>query len=138
MLNKKIIYALINAILPLFAGCLVYLFFKPTSMISMIGRHLFGEISITNQLKILGNNVFINCYLTDMLWSYSFMSAMLLTVKNNKYISVIALCVFMNIILEMIQIFEFVYLVFDPLDIAVQMIGSLVAIIVFFERRCTK
>lgn len=134
VLNKKIItYTLINVILPLFVGCLIYVYFKPTPMISMIVKCLFGEISIENQFQVLDNNIFINCYLSDMLWSYSFMSAMLLTVKNNKYLSVIVSCLFINVILELIQIFDFVYLVFDPLDIVVQMIGSLVAIVVFIE-----
>ena len=64
--NSIFLSALLNIMIPLVIGLAFYIIFRPESYVSVFFRTIF-PVSLPSY-AISG---FINCYLADLLWSYS-------------------------------------------------------------------
>lgn len=119
-------YFILNIIVPLVVGALIYYILFPDIIFVKTIDELIG-VSFHISVKI-GNVVirYLRYYLLDLLWAYSLMSLVSMMFKDSKAVYVISF-VFI-IAMEMIQKVPGIPGTFDVIDIVIEMIAGLIAI----------
>lgn len=121
--EQRIVFSIINIIIPLIIGLFIYILFVPTSHISefvylCIGRSLYiGSVPTK----------FITCYLADCLWAYAlfFLIFVVYAQKLNDIWCVLLVCVGFEILMEHLQLTPIVDGTFDVLDMIVEVLANL-------------
>ena len=133
VLSKEKSRIILNIILPVLTGVLIYLmmspsvlFIKETGVIT--GRDIH-QSSITEDFPLLYT---IRCYLPDMLWGYALMFALFLSCgRDRKLVGfVFFLTAIFSVIMECLQLMPAVFGSFDSFDIAVEISAELLALII--------
>ena len=127
-------YLLFSGIVPLILGMCFYILFCP-NVVFVKALTTFTGIKIRNSIDFSDTLLWLllRYYLLDFLWAQSFSSIVMVIClvydlnKRNCIIACVALCVFS----EVIQLFGFVNMTFDFVDILVQLCGLCIALIVF-------
>lgn len=123
---KNILYYLVNTVFPLMCGVVIYVIARPETIISQF---------IYNSFHMNGNNTialptFLMNYGCDFLWSYSLVHCIFWISRSYKF--TLFVCISFNILAEVIQLLPFIRLVFDPIDILVEIIGVLIGLSFIF------
>ena len=119
-------YFILNIIVPLVVGALIYYVLFPDIIFVKTIDELIG---VSFHVPVKFSNIFIRYlryYLLDLLWAYSLMSLVSMMFKDSKAIYAISF-VFI-IAMEMIQMLPGIPGTFDVIDIVVEMIAGLIAI----------
>ena len=104
-----VIFIILNIIVPLFIGLLLYLYFRPDAMITIIFKHMFQmspEKHLSEALYIVSlDNIVVKAirnHLADGLWAYA--STMLLSIVavflNKNIYYTFLLCVLLDFFME--------------------------------------
>lgn len=133
-LNKFYIW---NIILPLAIGTMVYLYVKPSAPISQLIYFILHISPPVLNIKPTGIHRFIQCYLCDILWSYSLTFALSLYLGKDRLLLAYVIAASFSTLVEVIQLLPYVLGSFDIFDIIVQLIACTISIhiITFYERR---
>ncbi len=131
--QSKKIGLVINILIPIFLGAIIYYFISPEVMFvkiidSGLGlKRYFGIWTSDNLIFI-----FIRNYFLDMLWAYALVISLFLIIGNEKecVFSVFLIAFSFSIILELLQIIPFVRGTFDLFDIAVEFLTEGFAVII--------
>lgn len=127
-MKKSFAYA--NIFIPILAGSLLYCITSPEVIFV---RNIDSMLEVS--LHIGMNNTFvriIRSYMPDMLWAYSLVfSLMLVTGNKTAYIwKIFVIASMFSTIMEIFQITEYVKGTFDTMDIIVEIIAELVAVLI--------
>lgn len=130
MTNKKKILFILNIIIPLFVGLLIYVFLKQGTYINVFLK----KYGISPYIAVSDNLLFsiVKNWLCDFLWAYSLLFSInfaLKKVKNSILLSA-AITLFLGIALELLQKIGLMGGIFDFLDIAAESCAVLLAIII--------
>ena len=124
---------ILNICIPLLIGLTFYYCFRPDTLFCRIIYYLFGHeahyMPDTNNIVLL----FIRNYLCDLLWGYSLaMSLMVLhSIYNTNLLYLCSMCALADIAMESLQLITSVGGTFDYFDILMQLLGSLLAVIIY-------
>ncbi len=126
---KTIIYYSVNTIVPLALGVILYVFTRPGTIISQI---IYDCFQANRRINIALPTI-LSDYGCDFLWSYSLVHCLFLVSRSYKFS--LFVCIAFSVFIEVIQLLPFVRLVFDPIDIVVEIIGIIIGlcIITIFE-----
>ena len=119
-------YFILNIIVPLVVGALIYYILFPDIIFVKTIDELIG-VSFHIPVKI-GNVIirYLRYYLLDLLWAYSLMSLVSMMFKDSK--AVYAISFVFIIAMEMMQMVPSIPGTFDVIDIVIEMIAGLIAI----------
>lgn len=130
---RKEKFLIINMCVPIIIGAILYYFFAPDVVfVNIINKYIGKEIHlyITVQefviLRILRN------YLLDMFWAYSLVYVLFFILGNNTtdLIKIFIISIIFSIIMESLQITQWVEGTFDVVDILVECLSELAAVII--------
>ena len=115
---------MINIIIPLFIGFIIYCTVNKSTYISEI-------LNIPVSINITGVfGLFVKCWLCDMLWSYAFVFALSYALSAFRHpvliAAIISLCI--GIVLELLQLFGIITGTFDILDIIFELAAVLLSV----------
>lgn len=130
-------FCILNIILPLVIGTIVYLYLKPSAPISQLIYYLLHISPPVLNIKPTGIHRFIQYYLCDILWSYSLTFALSLYLGKDRLLLAYAIAASFSTLVEVLQLLPQVLGSFDIFDIIVQLIACTISIhiITFHERR---
>lgn len=133
-LNKFYIW---NIILPLVIGTIVYLYVKPSAPISQLIYFILHISPPVLRVGPTGIHRFIQCYLCDILWSYSLTFALSLYLGRDRLLLTYVIAASFSTLVEVLQLLPYILGSFDIFDIIVQLIACTISIriITFYERR---
>ena len=116
--------AIINILLPLIAGALVYIIWVPSAHVSQVFYRVFGLHSLPGD-GTAGS--FITCFLGDFLWAYSLVVLLVMIIAHRKrdIIFVLALCILFETGTECLQLTPLMDGTFDFLDIVIEILANL-------------
>lgn len=123
-MKRKIL--LLNAIVPVLIGAIVYYLFFPKVVFVKIVDNLLG---VSYHIPVGVDNVFIKFirfYLLDFLWAYALTAIVILIFENDK--RVFGLIFIFEIILELMQLHPFIRGTFDVCDIGGEILASILVI----------
>lgn len=123
-MKKSIVTAILNIVCPLFIGLSVYILFYENTYLN-----LFFHINLHLTLNGFAG-AFVKSWLCDILWSYSLLNAIYISMFALKKRLLIA-CVFsvgLIVSLEMLQYFNFISGTFDILDIFFEITAAFFAV----------
>lgn len=128
MTKKKVVW--LNIILPLFAGCLVYFFFKQDVVLRKFENNvlLFGllrDVFFVEFYPTTGLGIFFMNHLCDFLWAYSLSWACILSQRS--IIKGILMALLFCVINEFIQLTPYICATFDWLDLLYYIIAIILA-----------
>ena len=137
-MNRKPFYW-INILLPLLAGALLYLFWRPDAYISRLFSGLFHMPPGPEHGRPAGVYRFIRYYLCDILWAYAFTFSLSLYFGKDALLTALAVSVGFAVLTELLQLLPQTPGSFDILDIIVEMAVCTLTIIFInlYERRNT-
>ncbi len=126
MKNKKIKIYLINIIIPLIIGLLIYLLLRENTYLSGYIRKYdkFNIIIALRNIMTFPDNIFIyyiKYNFIDSLWSYSLVWSVFISLKRKTKLSLLITCLFSVVFGITIEIFQFLQIIkgtFDFIDIA--------------------
>lgn len=124
---RKSAFCVINILLPLILGAIIYILLRPKTIIS----HMFySAFSVTP--KYFGTNalsLFFKNYFCDFLWSYSLTFSLL---EITKYTLASMLTAFaLGCAFEIAQCFSVISGTADILDVFIECAGTIIAFIIF-------
>lgn len=124
-----------NIIIPLLCGGLVYLISSPDVIfVNIINTHIKTITPIVSFNSVVGR--FLRNYLLDILWAYALVFAIYFIVDTAEVWRILVLTMVFSIILEAVQVFDFVPGTFDVWDILFEGIAeTLAAIFIKIMRR---
>lgn len=131
--NKDIAFSVINILVPLIIGAIIYYFISPNVIFVKIIDDFIG---IRNQLTDIDLYSvlfrFIRNYFLDMLWAYALVFMLFLILGNNtsKIMRIFVIAVAFSTIMEILQFTSIAEGTFDVLDIVVEFIAELVAVFI--------
>lgn len=132
---SRFLYGFINIFFPLFLGGILYVLFKPDSFVVIWFTDLFENSFVPSFPSALYSASPILCFsrnhLADILWAYSFTNALLLVgcpVFHEH--ELLAVSIIISALLEAVQVF-IPSLVFDFMDILLEIVGILTAWLVY-------
>lgn len=130
-------FYILNIVLPLVIGTMVYVYVKPSAPISQLIYFLLHISSPVLQVGPTGIHRFIQYYLCDILWSYSLTFALSLYLGKDKLLLTYVIAASFSTLVEVLQLLPYVLGSFDIFDIIVQLIACTISIhiITFYERR---
>lgn len=130
-------FYILNIVLPLVIGTIVYLYLKPSAHISQLIYFLLHISPPALNIKPTGIHRFIQYYLCDILWSYSLTFALSLYFGKDRLLLTYAIAASFSTLVEVLQLLPQVLGSFDIFDIIVQLIACTISIhiITFHERR---
>ena len=122
MLIKKDRFYILNILVPLIVGGLIYLLYGDVLFVKVINNYI--------DIKAIKHNVFINIlrnYFCDFCWSYSLAFALSYIYKESISIKIsIVLPISIGIILELLQLIGLINGTFDLLDIFSELLACVV------------
>ena len=121
--NRKTVFVVFNAIVPLFLGLTIYLFMKSGTYINSF----LGVDFHYNPKTVIG--AFIVNWFCDFLWSYSLVFALYIVLspfKNRLLISCV-ISALSGLILEILQGVNLLSGTFDWWDIAIELVAVFIA-----------
>ena len=133
---REIIFWVAIIVFPLAIGLAIYLVFKPSAFISKMISDCFGfqvsHIVIPDNWFL----AFVSSYLCDMIWAFSFSSAIILVLNNcyTKYSVSFIICISIGIALELLQKNMVLSGTYDICDLIVESVGSFLSIIIIRTR----
>lgn len=130
-------FYILNIVLPLVIGTIVYLYVKPSAPISQLIYFLLHIETPVLNIKPTGVHRFIQYYLCDILWSYSLTFALSLYLGKDRLLLTYDIAASFSTLVEVIQLLPQVLGSFDIFDIIVQLIACTISIhiITFHEWR---
>lgn len=139
--NNKI-GLLINIMIPIFLGAIIYYLFSPDVLFvkkidSIIGPDYHIKILLNDNLIF----IFIRNYLLDMLWAYALVIALFFVIGNNtvSVLKILSIAFSFTVILEILQITPIAEGTFDFYDIVVEFLAEVIAVLIikkyFLEER---
>lgn len=130
-------FYILNIVLPLVIGTIVYVHVKPSAPISQLIYFLLHIKTPVLNIKPTGIHRFIQYYLCDILWSYSLTFALSLYLGKDRLLLSYAIAVSFSTLVEVLQLLPQVLGSFDIFDIIVQLIACTISIhiITFYEWR---
>lgn len=120
--TKSIIYYSVNIIVPLICGVVIYVFARPETIVS---QFIYDGFHVNRNI-IIALPSFLTNYGCDFLWSYSLVHCIFLISKSYKF--TLSICISFSILAEVIQLLPTVRLVFDPIDILVEILGIIIGL----------
>ena len=129
----------INILLPLSAGALLYLYWRPDAYISKLISSLFRMPAEPVHGRPAGIYRFIRYYLCDILWAYALTFSLSLYFGKNALWAALAVGVGFAVLTELLQLLPVTPGSFDILDIIIEMAVCTLTIIIInlYERRNT-
>ena len=138
---RRLTFYLVNILLPLILGLLLYRFLRPNAYISKIMTGLFGTPE-PHILLVPGNSFvyrFVNDHVCDMLWAYSLTSALSFVQEKDKNGIILSAGISFSLetLIEFLQKFNMIHGTFDSLDILFECISSVMSVLIIslFQRR---
>jgi len=133
---------LINIVMPILVGSVIYYLFSPNVLFV---KRIDSIIGLNYHIKLSGNSnlvlEFIRNYFLDMLWAYALVIALFYFIGNNAAsLSKIFLIAFsFSVALEILQVTPIAEGTFDLYDITVELLAEIVAVFIikkyFLEER---
>ncbi len=129
-MRKHRIILLLNIIIPLIFGLVIYLLLKPNTYISELIYSLFNirfDYYISNKGII---RIFIYNYLCDILWAYALTFTVYYFVNSftHKYLLTLFITNMFCVLIELLQYFGIVSGTFDIFDILLECVSSALAL----------
>ena len=125
-------FVILNVMIPLIVGAVIYyVFFQETIFVRLIDD-IFG---LGYHMSLNFENVFVRLirfYLLDFLWAYAMMSFVLWSFGTDRK-TVIGIVLF-EIVMETIQLFPFVKGTFDVCNIGIEIAADILVILLFRRR----
>jgi hypothetical protein len=142
MKNNKKMGLLLNIMIPIFLGAVIYYLYSPDVLFvrrfdSVIGLEYHEKIWVMDNLIFK----FIRNYFLDMLWAYALVIALFFVIGNNaaSVLKILFIGFSFTIILEILQITPVAEGTFDFCDIVVEFLAEVVAVLIikkyFLEER---
>ena len=130
-------FCILNIVLPLVIGTIVYVHVKPSAPISQLIYFLLHIETPVLNIKPTGIHRFIQYYLCDILWSYSLTFALSLYLGKDRLLLAYVIAASFSTMVEVLQLLPQVLGSFDIFDIIVQLIACTIGIhiITFYEWR---
>ena len=132
-IKSHLLFFIINTLLPLILGTIVYLSLKPNAYISsIIYKWLPFHISISPfEKNIL--TIFIHGYFCDMLWAYAFMITLCFSsaYQTNLKAYIVIACIIFESLIELLQYLHIISGTFDLWDIILEILMNLLAIVIW-------
>lgn len=129
--NKVII--LINCIVPLLLGALIYYFLSPDVLFVQFLNGIIGKrVCLT---PIAANTFvlqFVRFYFLDMLWSYALVFALYVILDDNtaKLKKIILIAFLFSTFMELLQLLPYVEGTFDFVDILLEFVSEVFAVFI--------
>lgn len=140
---KRLLTLLLEAVLPLLAGGLIYIFFRTDSLFMFSWfeyLNISGFIHALRESIIISPNYFIKSLLNTVpngLWTFSYTAFMLFVWKNRitgKNINYFIFIPFIAVLSEYLQLVGFVRGTFDTLDIFSYLTGAVLPLLIHFHK----
>lgn len=134
-MNKNKIIIGLNIILPIFLGTLLYYFMSPNVIFV---RMLDDVLGINLHIHIIFDGILcklIRNYFLDMLWAYALLFAIYAFMNNDSagLMKTFIIAVMFSVIMEVLQMTNFVYGTFDVFDIISEILAlCFAAVIIYF------
>ncbi len=124
---------MINAILPLFIGILIYFITSPDVIFVKASVPIFGMI--THREYILEDNGwirFIRNYMPDILWAYALVFVLYFVLGNSaaRVKTTLLIALVFSTVMEVMQLFPIIPGTFDVMDILAEAIAVIIAVFV--------
>lgn len=118
MNRKKKLFYFFNISVPLILGTLIYIFFKNGTYINSLVFTVF-KADIPQPAVAEPLRRFLVCWASDMLWAYSLMFSLELSLKSFRRpaLSALIISLFFSALTEALQYFRIIGGTFDLLDI---------------------
>ncbi len=141
--KKETVYYSLNIVLPLITGTLLYVLFRPDTIISgLIYKILKQELYLNAPRSYFTD--FVRNHLCDILWAYSLTNtvALIFHSERNRNLKPLIICATFEIFLELMQKAKFITGTFDLLDIifeiSITAFATLLINIIFKEKKHEK
>lgn len=130
------LFSLLNIVIPLLTGFVIYSIYRPDTYISNIIYVNMSFILDFAEYPVFLQK-FFRFYLCDILWAYSltFAVQIIISLKGRYLIILFAVCSLFEIAIEAFQYFGFLNGTFDPLDIILEIFASLTAITIIYKKQ---
>jgi len=137
---KRTAFYLLNIVVPLASGLIIYLSFRPESYLSSFAESAGISIQL-NSFKPGILYLFIKNYFSDILWAYSltFAVAFVLGYSRRNLVLTVIICLLFSAVLESFQRLGIFNGTFDVLDIAFEGLSTVLsaALITYYEEKKT-
>ena len=133
-MNRKR-YIFLFVLSPLLLGFCIYLIFDRQIIVLQILGRIFGCTEKADIKIESGLLLFIRNYVCDFLWAFSLTQVTLLILgpQKNSVVLSLTISILFEVIIEGLQITVFFSGTFDPLDITIEVIATIIATIVFIS-----
>ena len=133
-------HVLLNIIVPILAGTLIYLFLAPDTFIVKGGWRILGRRNPLEAINIMDFPYpvrWIRFYVCDALWTYALSNTVILILGDAKRNILIgcSIGILFSIIMELLQLFSFFPGTFDIWDIFTAIIAGITAGIINKEQK---
>lgn len=141
--RHSFVFWFLNITVPLLIGLFLYVVFRPDTIIS---NAIYGLLQLTKpdiraNSSLLSEVIFfLRCYSCDMLWAYSLTfacSAIIGTSARQLAVTGI-ICFSFEILIELLQNYGVLTGVFDFLDIILEIISTLLAVLIIIIHKKIK
>ncbi len=129
---KKTLFWIAITVVPLIAGSIIYLAFRPTAIVS---KAIYGLFDINPAYIETPDNLFwrfIKYYLGDFLWAFSLTALVKLILGKGKPQSIVALSIGISVgfLVELFQKYGLIPGTFDFFDLLVETLGAILSLII--------
>lgn len=131
--NKDIAFLVINILVPLIIGAIIYYFISPNVIFVKIIDEFIGIRIHLTDIDLYSVLIrFIRNYFLDMLWGYALVFMLFLILGNNtsEIVRIFVIAVVFSAIMEILQLASIAEGTFDVLDIVVEFLAELVAVFI--------
>ena len=128
--SKQRFFYLLNIVVPLTIGFIVYLLFRKDTFISQFIRRYLHFNFQTIQFNAEWLNRFFRNFAADYLWAYAlaFSVAFVLAEEKNQRILSLIICCFFTLLIEFGQKIGVIHGTFDIIDILIELVAISVAL----------
>ncbi len=126
MVHKRSLFLIINIIIPLVMGGLIYCITSPDTIFVRTLRITIFRGAITQATFVpVGLGMFIRFYFLDMLWGYALVFALVLLWGNSaEVLRCFLIAVAFSVVMESLQLVPAVLGTFDLLDILAEVVAE--------------
>ena len=134
--KSTFVFWMLNIALPLLFGITIYLFYRPDTFISDLIFRLLGirGFSVSNPQTQFGASLvsFVRYFLCDILWAYAltFTCALILGPERPQRLIGLGVSLGLEMMIELFQKFQILRGTFDFLDVLLEFVATLVAVLI--------
>lgn len=133
-MNKhKKLHSILNAVIPLIVGAMIYYFLSPdVKFVKFIDEIIGKGVHFPSLLEDYFVVKFIRFYLLDMLWGYALVFSLSLILGNNaaKRKMILLIAVAFSTVMELLQLTPLVGGTFDLADLLVEGLSEVLAVFI--------